>query len=659
MRVGILIKKPESTIFENGCLQQSLFVYQTLQNFKNIDVDFITGCKNYNLFEYTNIPIININNSLESLLQFNIIITLSANINQEVVLKYLKDNNIIVIIYNCGNIYYIFQEDIVFNQHNYISSLFNRDLNKYIKEYWVIPNYKNDLDFYKKIYDTFSRSIPYVWNTTIVDKYSIEQKIDLSYKYYENKPYYILICEPNVNITKTSLIPLIICEEFYNRGNKNIKILSLCKKDTSSFNKFISQLNIFKDNKLETYPRMCLLDVLNQLRQQCINVIVLSHHNNNPLNFMHLEMCYLNYPLIHNSEPIKQAGYYYKDIDQAVNLIDNAINFHHLDVFQKEYKENSQKMLHVFHPENFKNKQIYESALIKAFNQTFKSIVLCFLGDDAYSVNIWKEITLPILQALKQLDYNVKIEIFNGNNISYNDDNLYIIFGYHQFNSFPKKYIIYQSERICARWTFLDKPEKDKFMNIYKGSIRIWDYSISNIKYLKDLSLLNTNYVPFYDLPSNVKKYNLKYNRPRDINVLWLGNIYGRRIQILDSITNRIPELKKIHNNAFGKIKINLLLRTKIYINICGDTPVNSPLNMFKLKYALLTKTLIISEMTCDTEIYEYFKDVIIFVKNTDEMTQKIEYYLNNDKERIILTDLAYKKYNLFNLSDYIPSQII
>ena len=49
---------------------------------------------------------------------------------------------------------------------------------------------------------------------------------------------------------------------------------------------------------------------------------------NNPLNFLHLETLYLGYPLIHNSEPINETGYYYQNIEDAVDQIKYAFENH-------------------------------------------------------------------------------------------------------------------------------------------------------------------------------------------------------------------------------------------------------------------------------------------------------------------------------------------
>jgi hypothetical protein len=655
MNIGILIKKPLSSIFENGCLQQSLFVYQTLSKIKGLNVSLVGFQENYEKLEHTDISIVNIYKKWENIYQFNVIITLSGQFSEERVLKDLNKHNIKVIHYNCGNVYYIFQEDLIFNKHKHIEQIYHPNINTFFDEYWVIPNYKKDLDFYENTFETFSRSIPYVWNSTIINKYLTEQKLNIEYKHYPDNPYAILICEANMNITKTCLMPLLICEKFYNQGNINFKVILLCKKDNSSFTTFISELNIYKKGLLEIYPRMILFNVIHQLKEKKFNPIILSYHRDNPLNFLHLEMCHLNYPLIHNSLPIKNAGYFYETIDDAIESICHVIHNFHLCSEQMSYKINSNAMLHTFHPNNILNQQGYRVALEKVHTQKFKSIILCSMTTDEYSKEIWKECMSPIYHELKKQPYHVKIQQFNSHDIQFDDKTMYILFGYHLFETFPKQYIIYQSERLYARWEIITELEKKRLLQIYRGAIAIWDYSLSNIQLFKSLEIHNCKYVPFYESKENLKRYNISFNLKRNIKVLWLGNIYGRRIDILNTIDKEIPRtILKITNSVFYKKKRDLLEMSKIYLNICGDSPSKSPLNLFKIKYAFLTKSLVISEMTCESSEYDFFKDCIVFVKNTTDMIEKIQYYLNHEDERNLIVEIAYNKYKLLDLKDYI-----
>ena len=117
-----------------------------------------------------------------------------------------------------------------------------------------------------------------------------------------NTTKYILICEPNIQITKTGLIPLLICEQLYLSGYTNIRVLCLSAPNNKNFRTFIQDLTIFKNNLLEKYPRIPYFKIIQQLKSKKIDFYILSHQQDNPLNFLHLRTFYLNYPLIHNTK---------------------------------------------------------------------------------------------------------------------------------------------------------------------------------------------------------------------------------------------------------------------------------------------------------------------------------------------------------------------
>ena len=337
-KIGILIKSPRSSIFENGCLQQSLFLYETLKNNKNYEVDFLSGNPEYKKFDFSNIPIKTIGlNILDKFFHYDTIIFLSGNIADIPILKKFHENNVKLIRYNCGNIYYIYQEDILFNKHGYIKDN-APDIFKYISDYWTIPNYGKNVDFFEAISNTPSKVVPYTWNRTICNAF-IKEKKELWTKEHGDavlkwspikcgKKMAILIAEPNVNLTKTCMMPLLICEKLFERGHRNFKVILLGKLDEkthTSYSKFLNSLKIYKKNLIEFYPRMVLIDVIKNLITLGNNVIPLSYHYDNPLNFFHLEMLYLNYPLVHNSIPFKDGGYFYQTIGEGVDKIEEAM----------------------------------------------------------------------------------------------------------------------------------------------------------------------------------------------------------------------------------------------------------------------------------------------------------------------------------------------
>ena len=178
----------------------------------------------------------------------------------------------------------------------------------------------------------------------------------------------ILIAEANMNITKTCMMPLLICERLYERGHRNFKVIILASpevssktKEKTSFGKFLDSLEIHRRHLIEYYSRMILLDVVKQLKDKSFQIIPLSYQYDNPLNFLHLEMFHLNYPMVHNSEPFKEAGHYYEKIDEGVDALELAMKASRKGPeYLKTITRQNQTLLHKYSPDNIEvlNKHI-------------------------------------------------------------------------------------------------------------------------------------------------------------------------------------------------------------------------------------------------------------------------------------------------------------
>ena len=81
-------------------------------------------------------------------------------------------------------------------------------------------------------------------------------------------------------------------------------------------------------------------------------IIVVSHQLLNALNYTYFEALHFNIPLVHNSEYIESAGYYYPDYDtkKGGKALYEALTFH--DNNLESYKENASKVIFKYSPKN-------------------------------------------------------------------------------------------------------------------------------------------------------------------------------------------------------------------------------------------------------------------------------------------------------------------
>ena len=409
MKIAILIENKD--LFFSGAIQQSLFIYQILKSC-NFDVKFYCTEKEYVYFGQPYMKTIKVEHiNLESLKNLNLLIYLSASFQEEDTLK-LKSMNIKVVQILCGNNYMFNQEKLIFGCHKNLHT-FN---NSYIDEYWLLPMYTHA----KTYIETHSRKpvkiLPYIWNTTFLDLW-MKNNEDIRYKI--GSELNVLICEPNVNVFKTSLVPLIISEKCVDIIDK---VFCLCLKNKQeNFNDiFENYLKIIKTNKLELYERLKLYDVLSQLKSKNKCPFIISHQMLNDLNFLHLELFYLGYPVIHNCERMKSCGYFYKehDIDNGSETLYRAFVTHIDNYDSVEYKENVEELLFKYSPYNKDNKREYLSAVLNICEKT------------KIPLEIKEEIPKCVYVHYKDKDkYSDFLSINNNYKIiEYNDDKISLFF---------------------------------------------------------------------------------------------------------------------------------------------------------------------------------------------------------------------------------------
>ena len=101
----------------------------------------------------------------------------------------------------------------------------------------------------------------------------------------------------------------------------------------------MSQLKISKIT--ETYQRSPLMNIIDQLNKLKFKTHIVSHQIFNELNFLHFELIYLGFPLIHNCEMIKEVGYMYHqhNINEGSKCLEISMISHDTMNKSKEIKE--------------------------------------------------------------------------------------------------------------------------------------------------------------------------------------------------------------------------------------------------------------------------------------------------------------------------------
>lgn len=220
-------------------------------------------------------------------------------------------------------------------------------------EVWASPHYKFSFEYYKTFYKTERVfELPYIWSPQFANWHNdILKNAGKTCEYDPSRPKNIAIMEPNLNMTKNCIPSIFIVEEAYRKDpnlfNQLTVYCSTSIREKKYFRSMMWQLDIVRNNKVEFGARQKFSVIFSQQSN-----VVVSHQLLNALNYTYLEALHFNIPLVHNSEFIKDAGYYYPDYEtiKGGDALYEALTYH--DKNLEQYRETAQRIIHNYSPEN-------------------------------------------------------------------------------------------------------------------------------------------------------------------------------------------------------------------------------------------------------------------------------------------------------------------
>jgi hypothetical protein len=220
-------------------------------------------------------------------------------------------------------------------------------------EVWASPHYKFSFEYYKTFYKTERVfELPYIWSPQFANWHNdILKKTGKTCEYDPSRPKNIAIMEPNLNMTKNCIPSIFIVEEAYRKDpnlfNQLTVYCSTSIREKKYFRSMMWQLDIVRNNKVEFGARQKFSVIFSQQSN-----VVVSHQLLNALNYTYLEALHFNIPLVHNSEFIKDAGYYYPDYEtiKGGDALYEALTYH--DKNLEQYRETAQRIIYNYSPEN-------------------------------------------------------------------------------------------------------------------------------------------------------------------------------------------------------------------------------------------------------------------------------------------------------------------
>lgn len=217
---------------------------------------------------------------------------------------------------------------------------------------WISPHFEHTIDYYKILYKTENVYIcPYIWSTEAIS----HRVNDINYKPKKTQQELVIgIFESNLMCIKTSIIPIYIAEMFNKKYPGIIKgvyvynLKNFIKKQ--SFNEHMYNTSLYIENKLFLYDYPA--NIVNTIKENNINTVI-SNQILNSLNYLYLEMFFMNINLIHNSPDIKDYGFYYDNlnISQGCKALEQTL--------EQTIEQNFSELFHKYSIHNTNNMKKY------------------------------------------------------------------------------------------------------------------------------------------------------------------------------------------------------------------------------------------------------------------------------------------------------------
>ena len=299
--------------------------------------------------------------------ELDILITLGTSLTTEMMESFKSQGpNKRVVKYQAGNSYVIEMERVIFGDND---TELQAPWDHGGDAVWYVPQqgYQNH-HYYKTIYRTDNvMPVPFVWDPMFLDKETqIYSQLNRKLPFYQPGPQEakrLSVFEPNLNVVKYALVPIMAAENVHRRGvdfdtmfvangNKLLKnkyFMSMVKKfDIVSGDKI----------KIKFTPRYPVCHYLAETTD-----IVVSHQWENPLNYSYLDVLYFDFPLVHNADMIQDGGYYYPDFDitKAADQLQYALQHHDDNI--EEYRAKNQPVLDRYTVKNEAMVDVYDKLI--------------------------------------------------------------------------------------------------------------------------------------------------------------------------------------------------------------------------------------------------------------------------------------------------------
>jgi len=253
-----------------------------------------------------------------------------------------------VVLHGPGQPFAALAEPIVFGAKGHFSRPDRCD------EVWLLPRDAEFMPMMRTLHRCPVHEVPRLWSPLFLARRAAElEAAGHRFGYLPRTPEQpglrVAIFEANTSVVKSGSVPMLICDGAYRADRRAVASMQVLNtmhvKDHPTMLHLANSLDIVREHKATFHARHDFAGFMVQFADA-----VVSHRWQNEQSYGHLDALYGNYPLVHNSRWLRDAGYYYPDFDIAAGAsrLLHAVRAH--DARLDDYRARSRRVFDALDP---------------------------------------------------------------------------------------------------------------------------------------------------------------------------------------------------------------------------------------------------------------------------------------------------------------------
>ncbi|WPG36450.1 DUF2827 domain-containing protein [Variovorax sp. EBFNA2] len=363
LRIGITIglHHEAETLWNNGIKQNAVFLAEALKHCPSVASVVLVNTTATPItpalpWDQGRWPTVTFEAAKDSV---DVLIELGGQIDADQT-EHLKRRGARLVSYCCGFEYVHAMESMLFGKPLWGRNLF---VNQRYDDIWMVPQVAHiSQPYFEVLRRAEARAVPFVWSPVFLEERARALPDGGAYQ-ARSGPRRLSVMEPNINVVKFCVYPILIAELAYRARPEAIALLQVTNvermaKDSMEFITLMNQLDLVRQHKAVFLGRHETPVFLAQNTD-----IVVSHQWENPLNYFYLETCWQGYPLVHNAHLCADLGYYYPENDVAAGSarVLEAIDGHGAQA--QAYRDRQRALIGRYLPGDAAATQTYDTLL--------------------------------------------------------------------------------------------------------------------------------------------------------------------------------------------------------------------------------------------------------------------------------------------------------